>query len=301
MQPGTSPPRTSITSLHSPLTSPASSAQRARDALGQRLREIRNDAGLTGRDLGRLAGWHSSKVSRIEHGSQSPSIDDIRVWCRHCGAQDQTEDLLASLRTVEGMWVEWRRMERTGLRLAQESVRPLYERTRRFRVYSPGLVPGILQTEAYTRAILTGFMRRRRLPDDVDAAVAVRMERQRFLYKGDHRFAVLMEQSALWSGVGGDNVTAGQLGHLITVSSLPSVSLGIIAPRSDRDVAWPIEGFWMFDDDQVAVELVSGHLTVTQPREIEMYAQAFAELSGIAVFGARARNLITSAISALDS
>jgi hypothetical protein len=255
---------------------------------------------LTGRDLGRLAGWHSSKVSRIEYGNQNPSPDDIRAWCHHCGAQDQAEDLLASLRAVEGMWIEWRRMERTGLRLAQESVRPLYERTRTFRVYSPGLVPGILQTEAYTRAVLKGFMRRRRLPDDIEAAVAVRMERQRFLYRGNHRFAVLMEQSALWSGVGGVDVTAGQLGHLIAVSSLPSVSLGIIPSGPDRDAAWPIEGFWMFDDDQVAVELVSGHLTVTQPREIKMYAQAFSELTDIAVFGGQARSLITSAISGLD-
>lgn len=143
-------------------------------------------------------------------------------------------------------------------------------------------------------------MRRRRLPDDIDAAVAVRMERQRFLYEGNHVYAVLMEQTALWSGVGGADVTAGQLGHLVTVSSLPSVRLGIIPTRPDREVAWPIEGFWMFDDNEVAVELVSGHLTVTQPREIEMYAQAFAELSSIAVFGVRARSLIASAISALD-
>jgi transcriptional regulator with XRE-family HTH domain len=283
------------------LPSPASSAQHARHALGQRLREIRINAGLTGRDLGRLAGWHSSKVSRIEHGNQPPTVDDVRAWCQHCGTADQFDDLVASLHAVEGMWVEWRRMERSGLRHAQESVRPLYERTRRFRVYAPGFVPGILQTEAYTRAVLTGFMRRRQLPDDIDAAVVVRMERQRFLHEGDHRYAVLLEQSALGCGVGGPDITAGQLGHLITVSSLPSVSLGIIPTRPDRDIAWPVEGFWMFDDDRVAVELVSGHLTVTQPREIAMYAQAFAELTDIAVFGARARSLITSAISALDS
>lgn len=282
------------------MSSPVSSADHARRALGQRLAEIRTEAGLTGRDLGRRAGWHPSKVSKIEHGKQIPSVTDVRVWCDHCGAEEQTADLLASLHAIEGMWVEWRRMERTGLRLAQESVRPLYERTRRFRVYSPGLVPGILQTEAYTRAILAGFMRRRRLPDDVEAAVTVRMERQHFLFEGNHRYAVLMEQSALGAGVGGADVTAGQLGHLITVSSLPSVSLGIIPNRPDREVAWPIEGFWIFDDSQVTVELVSGHLTLTQPREIEMYGQAFTELSGIAVFGARARSLIASAISALD-
>ena len=156
-------------------------------------------------------------------------------------------------------------MERTGLRLAQESVRSLYEQTRQFRTYSPTLVPGIVQTRAYTTAILTAIMRRRSLPDDVADAVAVRMERQRVLYEGNHRFAVLMEESALRTGVGGAEVMVGQLGHLITMSSLPSVSLGIVPARPDRDLAWPVEGFWIFDDEQVAVELVSGHLTITQP------------------------------------
>lgn len=49
------------------------------------MREIRNGARLSGRDLGRMAGWHSSKISKIEHGRQAPSIDDIHAWCGHCG------------------------------------------------------------------------------------------------------------------------------------------------------------------------------------------------------------------------
>ena len=50
----------------------------------------------------------------------------------------------------------------------------------------------------------------------------------------------------------------------------------------------------------MAVELVSGHLTITQPREIAMYAQVFAELAELAVYGAAARSLIMAAIDALD-
>jgi DNA-binding XRE family transcriptional regulator len=283
------------------MSSPLSSAQQARQALGLRLREIRINAGLTARELSRLLGRHSSKISRIEHGNVAPSASDICAWCEHCAATDQTADLVASLYAVEGMWTEWRRMERTGLRKAQESVRSLYERTRQFRAYSTGLIPGIVQTQAYTTAILTAIMRRRSLRDDVADAVAVRMERQRALYSGDHRFAILLEESALQSGVGGVEVTAGQLGHLITVSSLPSVSLGIIPARPDRDRAWPVESFWMFDDDRVQVELVSGHLTVTQPREIAMYTQVFNELAELAVYGAAARSLIAAALAALDS
>src|SRR6266498_1674286 len=73
---------TEITTL---LRSPSSAAQEAREALGTRLREIRTEAGLTGRVLAQVAGWHFSKVSKIEHGRQPPSVLDIRAWCKHCG------------------------------------------------------------------------------------------------------------------------------------------------------------------------------------------------------------------------
>jgi len=273
----------------------SSSADEARKALGGRLRELREGARLTAVELARLMDRHAAKVSRIEHGKALPTEDDIRAWCLHCDAVDQAADLIASLKAVEGMWIEWRRMERTGLRHAQAAVRPLYDRTRTFRTYSPNLVPGILQTEAYTREILIAHMRRRALPDDIDSAVAVRMERQRYLRQGDHRFAVLMEETALWMGIGGVDLMAEQLRHLIEVSKLPNVSFGIIPAAPNRHLAWPVEGFWMFDDAQVAVELVSGYLTLTQPREVAMYAQAFTEMSSLARFGQPMRALVESA------
>jgi transcriptional regulator with XRE-family HTH domain len=282
-----------------PLPPSSSSAWQARQALAARLAEIRKDAGLTGRALARLCGWHESKVSRIEHARTAPSADDIRVWCQHCGAPDEADELLAFLRSVEDMFVEWRRMERAGLKRAQEAVLPLWERTRIFRAYSSWLVPGAVQTPAYTKAILRAIAARRDLPDDTDEAAAVRSDRLRLLREGDHRFFVVIEESVLRNVIGGADVMAGQLGHLITVASLPSVSLGIIPMGLERDVIWPVEDFWVFDDRQVNVELVSGWLTLTQPREIGMYAKAFSDLSDLAVRGAEARALITAAIDAL--
>ncbi len=282
-----------------PVPPSSSSAWQARQALGARLGELRADAGLTGRALARLCGWHESKVSRIEHARTAPSADDIRSWCEHCGQAAETEDLLAFLRTVEGMFIEWQRMERTGLRRAQEAVLPLWERTRVFRAYSSWLVPGAVQTRAYTAAVLRAIAARRELPDDVDEAVAVRSDRLRLLREGDHRFLVLIEESVLRNVIGGAEVMAGQLGHLITMASLPSVSLGIIPTGLSRDAAWPVEDFWIFDDRQVNVELVSGWLTLTQPREVAAYARTFGELSEIAVRGAQARAVITAAIDNL--
>ncbi|MGW7007403.1 helix-turn-helix domain-containing protein [Streptomyces sp. NPDC054933] len=278
--------------------SASSSVQQARQVLANRLGEIRRDAGLTGRDIARACGWHPSKSSRIENARTPPSADDIRAWCHACGAEGQTADLIACLRAVEGMFIEWQRMERAGLRQAQEARLPLYQRTRRFRSYSSWLVPGLIQTRAYTTAALRAIQQRRGLVDDVDDAVAARMERQRLLFEGDRRFALLIEESVLRSGIGGKEVMAGQLGHLITIGSLPNVSLGVVPMRPDRS-RWPVEGFWIYDAAQVNVELVSGYLTITQPREIAMYAETFGELAKLAVHGSRARSLVTAAVNAL--
>ncbi|MFB9834784.1 helix-turn-helix domain-containing protein [Actinoallomurus acaciae] len=95
-------------------------AQQAREAFGARLRELRKDARLTGRALAAAAGWHEAKVSKIEHGRQPPSETDLSAWCEHCGCADQLPDLVATVRHIEAMYVEWRREMRTGQRRFQE-------------------------------------------------------------------------------------------------------------------------------------------------------------------------------------
>lgn len=226
------------------------------------------DAGLSGQRLAERMSRHSSKISRIELGNAMPSAADILLWCTHCGAAEQVPDLVASLQAVEGMWVEWRRMERTGLRQAQESVVPLWERTGHFRIYSCFLIPGPIQTPAYIRALLSAIQARRQLVDDIEAATEVRVAKQHVVHEGDHRFAIVLEESVLHYRIGGPEVMAAQLGHLLSVMSLPSISLGIIPVEADRSGLWPVEGFFLYDDEQVNAELVSGHLTITQPREV---------------------------------
>ncbi|MBA2806976.1 helix-turn-helix domain-containing protein [Streptomyces sp. KM273126] len=277
----------------------SSSVQAARQALADRLRELCRDAGLEGKQLAAACGWHPSKVSRIATAKASPSADDIRAWCRACGAEDQADDLIASLRTVESMWVQWHRIERTGLRRAQESVLPLYERTTRFRAYSPNFVPGLIQTYGYTEEVLRAVQRRRVEVDDVADAVAARMERQRVLHEGHRRFAFLVEQSVLSNALGEPETQQEQLEHLLMVAALPNVSLGVVRTRTGRS-RMPTEGFWIYDTAQVNVELVSGYLTITQPQEVAMYAETFAELADNAVYGAKARALITAAMNSLS-
>lgn len=271
---------------------------RARRLLADRLRELTKDAGLNGKDVAALCGWHPSKVSRISTAKTQPSADDVRAWCHACGADEQAEDLVASLQAVQGMWVEWRRMERSGLRRAQQAVLPLFERTHWFRAYSSWFVPGLLQTHGYTEAVLRAVQRRRVSVDDVADAVAVRMDRQRVLRDAPRRFAFLVEESVLSNGLGDADIQAEQLERLVSVTALPNVSVGVVPTRLGR-TRMPVEGFWIFDTAQVNVELVSGHLTLTQPSEISTYADTFTMLADMAVYGRQARALIHRALDSL--
>jgi len=264
-----------------------------------RLREIRVDAGLPAIELARRAGWQRSKVSKIEHARQAPTKADITTWCKHTGALEQVADLVASLHTVEGMWVEWKRLQRTGMRRLQESFVPLWERTRRFRIYEAGVIPGLFQTAEYAAARIRRVVAVNGIPDDVERAVQARMDRQRVVFGGDHTFAVVLEDAALYARIGDTDMMAAQLARLITVAALSNVSLAIIPRGVDRTM-WASPGFWIYDEERVIVETPSAQLTITQPREIAVYARTFAELSSMAVVGPAARRIITDAITALD-
>src|SRR5438093_169851 len=63
-------------------------ADQARVALGVRLRDIRRDAGLSSTQLAAAIGWRPPKISKIEHGKQTPTEADLSLWCAACRAQD---------------------------------------------------------------------------------------------------------------------------------------------------------------------------------------------------------------------
>lgn len=256
------------------------------------------DAGLNGSELSARCGWHPAKTSRILSAKTAPADSDIQAWCAACGAEDQLADLIATTRAVESMYVEWRRLQRNGMRKVQENVYTLNEQARLCRVYVSNVVPGFFQTPAYATALMRSITQFQGTPDDVAEAVAARVARSRFLYEGGHRFVVLMEETVLRYRIGDAETMRGQLRHLLTVMPLASVSLGIIPFTAQRSV-WPLEAFYIFDDRHAVVESLTAEINVRQPRELADYGRAFAGLSTMAVYGDSARMLITTAIDTL--
>lgn len=160
-------------------TSPFPAVEEARRSLGVRLRDLRRAGGFkTARAFAARVGWSESKVSRIEHGITSPSEDDLRAYTEHSGAQQDYEDLVATASSIQEMYVEWKRVFANGLTPVQEAALPRYERTRHFRIYEPGVIPGLLQTPAYAQALMGRIIDFWGIPDDAEQAAEVRAVRK---------------------------------------------------------------------------------------------------------------------------
>jgi transcriptional regulator with XRE-family HTH domain len=271
-----------------------SDAQRAKEAFGSRLREIRRDAGLTGRQLAELSGFHFTKISRVEHGAQGLSDADIRTWCLACDATDEILSLIAQARTADSLYREWKRQARSGLRRLQETIGPLYEQTRLFRVHEHWSIPGLLQTAAYSTESMAYWSRLLKLPDDRAAATAARLERQRVLRSGDHHFVFLLAEQTLRTRIGTAEIMVEQLDRVLGVMALTNVSIGII-PATAGLGAHTQTAFWIFDEDLVKVETLTAALDITRPDEIEIYVTVFGQMQRAAKYGRSARALILKA------
>jgi len=280
---------------------PADAARQAQEALGARLRELRREAGLTARVLASAMGHHFTRVSKIEHGVQRPTERDIREWCRLCSAGDQSADLLASLRSVESAYLEFRRQARAGMkRVLGAHTADRYERTSLFRIYEHNVIPGLFQTADYAASMLRFWIDFLQTPNNIDDAVAVRLERQRVLYRKGKRFAVVLEEQALRTWFGDATTQAGQLDRLLAAMSLPNVSVGVVPLMAQRGGV-PSAGFWIFDDSLVALETPTASIEVTRPREIDLYARLFDRLQAMSVYGGAARELVLRVVRELTT
>ncbi len=270
-----------------------------RESLGARLREIRFTAGLSGAELARRNGWDPSKVSKIEYGRIKPSLEDITAYCRDCNATDQLTDLQATRQNIDTAYLEWRKVLGTGTKRRQQASIKWESEARILRSFEPTLIPGLLQTAEYATGILRKVIEFQQIPDDLDAGVSKRMERQQVLYRRDHLFHFLIGEQALYTTVGDDEAMIGQLDRLLAVQGMPRITVGIIPFTAPFETA--TTGFLMFDSKMVLVETITAELNVTQPREVRVYHRTFDVLARQSVTGEAARSLIRKALDARRS
>ncbi|QYC43373.1 Helix-turn-helix protein [Nonomuraea coxensis DSM 45129] len=268
------------------------SFQQARIDLGGQLRQLREAAHLSGKELAERVRWQPSKVSRLENARQTPTEDDVVTWAQAVGAApDTTDDLISQALALQERHDSWKQRYRSGLAAIQEDMRDLEARTKLFRAFEPGIIMGLLQTTEYARHVFRKVKRLYSAADQIDAAVRVRMQRQEILYDRGRTFRFVVPESALRTMLAPADVMRGQIDRLLAVSTLPNVEFGVIPAETELPSA-PINGFWIYNDTMVGVATMTKDLVLREPDDIAFYVQAFDGFAKVAEFDESGREVM---------
>ena len=270
-----------------------------RRELGARLRELRTASGLSVEDAADRLEVSPAKVSRLETGARGVNIADVRVLCEVYGVPPAERDRLLTLARESRRRSWW---QEYGLPDSLSTYVGLEDAATAILQYLTSLVPPLLQTEDYARA-LTGDIAPWLSEDEVEQRVAARMARQSLL-TGDRplKMWAIVAEAALRRLVGGAGVMRGQLTELAERSRRPNVTVQVI-PYEEGAHPGMDSAFTLVQlaevSDVVYVEGLIGNFYLQSDRDLERYRRAFDHLQAAALSPKDSRTRMNAVAAAL--
>ncbi|SDN64474.1 helix-turn-helix domain-containing protein [Actinacidiphila guanduensis] len=276
-----------------PLRSTATARQ---ERLGAELRKMREAAGITARDTARLLGTDPAKVSHIEAGRLGVSEERLRRLATfyECGDQDLVAALVAMANGNgrKGWWEAYRGVVPAG----ELDIAELEHHSTRLRSIQITHVPGLLQTEAYIRAVFGHAIPP--LPDnELEARAAYRRQRAGILHReGAPPYEVLLHETALRMRFGGTRVTKAQLEHIVELSHLPHISVRVVPFASGAYVGSNYAMLYASGTvpqlDTVQIDNAHGVLLLHSATHLANYHARFESLSKVALDRQQSRDFV---------
>jgi transcriptional regulator with XRE-family HTH domain len=261
---------------------PASPSLRRR-RLAAELRRLRDQSGLSIGDVAEKLGWPGSRISRIETRQLGVSAADLRRVLDVYGLDDPAHrERLADLarRANERGWWQSQSYSRYIIPGEYGDLITVEQEASTIRTYQPELVPGLLQTAAYARAVVeTG--RKRDTGADIERRVRVRLERQNVLFRSEPpppRFHVVLNEAVLRRRVGGPDVMREQIRYLLAERDPANVTIQVLPFDSGAHPAMvgPFVMMTFLDPGDLGVvhlENALGSLFLETPEELRAYEE----------------------------
>ena len=261
-----------------------------RRRLAAELRRLRHEAGLSLEDVADGLGWQPSKLSRIENRQVGVSTADLRKLLVAYKVEDQAyRDHLADMarRATERGW--WQSFSSDVVPAALATLIGLETEARTIRSYEPELVPGLLQTEAYTRAVMRAWQ-----PSwtaaDIDRRVEIRMARQDVLLQAGASPQVncIINEAVLRRTVGGNEVMHEQIEMLAKERDPANVTVQVLSFNSGAHpaMAGPFQILTFHDPGDLGIvhlESAMTAITLEQPEELRRYDEIWGSLQARAL------------------
>ena len=283
------------------MATPSPTVRRRR--LTVELRRLREQAGLTCEDVGHRLECSGTRISRMETGRIGARPGDVRELLEIYGVTGAEADSLVQLARDARRKGWWRAYGRV-LPPWFEAYVGLESDAARLHDFQPSVVPGLLQTEDYARAVMRGA------PDagcaeDIDQQVALRMRRQAILDEPrPPQLQVVLSESVLLVQVGGPVVMRAQLLRLADLASRPDLTIQVLPVRAAAQVQ-PVGPFTVLefadpaDPTVVYLEHLTGSLFLEDEEEVRRYRAVFDHLRAEALGPGPSADLIVRTAAGL--
>jgi transcriptional regulator with XRE-family HTH domain len=269
----------------------AASPTMRRRRLAAELRRLRHEAGLSIEDVATGFGWPPSKLSRIENRQIGISTSDLRKLLDVYKVEDRAyRNELADMarRATERGW--WQSVGSDVVSTVMASLIGLEAEARTIRSYEPELVPGLVQTEAYARAIMRAWQPAWTAAD-IDRRVEVRMGRQEILTRSDPpppQVSLILNEAVLRRPAGGNEVMHEQIELLAKERDPANVTVQILPFNAGAHpaVLGPFHMLTFFDPDDLGIIHVEGivsSLILEKPEELRRFDEVWGMLQARAL------------------
>lgn len=255
--------------------------------LGAELKKLRLDAGLAIADGGRLIEMGAPHLSHIEAGRTAIPSERLRALARGYGCTDDTfitELTRISESNGKGWWSAYRKvLPQEALDLAE-----LEASATTVRSYETLLVPGLLQTESYLRALFRSG-RPDASQDEIESLVRFRLARQAIVRTDSTtKYHAVIHESALRMGVGSSHVMRGQLTHLLQAAQNTNISIQVLPYDAGVTAPWCSAPFLLLSRgvsglETVVAEHPSANMRLGDVASIAQYTATFDGLSKAAL------------------
>lgn len=257
-----------------------------RDELSRSLRNLRIAAGVKQIPAATAVGISQPGLSRIEKGKTVPGPEIVEALARVYGADPDTTAWLVELATaIRPEHLDSRIIMQRGINHFQERLGKIERSSVLVRAYQPNIILGILQTSAYAQVV---FSSRGRTAEQVADGVAARLARGQALADPTREWVLIQAECALDWCVRDPALMVEQISHVVKVSQLPNVRVGLILRRTPATILAP-HGFHIFDGRAVQIGTKTATALIDDPNDIATYEALFNELERMAVFGDEAR------------
>jgi transcriptional regulator with XRE-family HTH domain len=263
---------------------------------------LRESRGITAQEAAREIRGSESKISRIELGRNAVREVDIADLLNLYGITDPGERdqllSLASQANQQGWWHRYQDVLPTWF----QSYIGLEESAESIRSFDSQFVPGLLQTEDYSAAVIELGANSR---EERDRLVFLRKERQRRFASGGLRLWAIIDEVALRRPVGSAAMRRAQLEHLLDISNRPGLTIQITPFLTGASYAAPgsfsILRFATDDlPDVVYIEQLTSAMYLDKRIDVDRYAEAMDQISATSTTPDETTALIYSMLAELE-